>query len=135
MPFYDLFPTLLQIYDPLLKGILSIGVKMCWGFGVADVHMSQTGFLNSIELKRSAELLPKPARRGQHNSDHDYQETKSADEPLYLACMALLCCTTCVCDRDVFSAVVDSGLVFDGGLVVDPVSCFLRYKVILACLT
>jgi hypothetical protein len=108
--------------DPLLKGVKTVGVKMCWGFGVADVHMSQTGFLNSIELKRSSDLLPKPIHRGQHNSDRDEPEAKSAaEEPLYLACMALLCCTNSVCDRDVFTAVVDSGLVFDGGLVVDPV--------------
>lgn len=99
---------------------------MCWGFGVADVHMSQSGFLNSIELKRSSELLPKAApRSGQRTNDddvHAQNEHKSAEEPLMLACMALLCCANSVCDKDVFTAVVDSGLVFDGGLVVDAVS-------------
>ncbi len=102
---------------------------MCWGFGVADVHMSQTGFLNSIELKRSSELVPKAAPRSgqQFNYDdaHAQHEHKSAEEPLMLACMALLCCANRVCDKDVFTAVVDSGLVFDGGLVVDAVSKFL----------
>eukprot|EP01038_Epipyxis_sp_PR26KG_P007433 gene7433-10129_t len=36
-----------------------------------------------------------------------------------IACLALLCCNTKQCDRYVFSAVNDSGLVYDGGLVVD----------------
>lgn len=42
-----------QIVDPLVRGILSAGIKMCWGFVVADVHMSHTGFLSSLELKRT----------------------------------------------------------------------------------
>lgn len=45
--------VLAQIVDPLVKGILSSGVKMCWGFTVADVHLSHTGFLCSLELKRT----------------------------------------------------------------------------------
>jgi hypothetical protein len=43
----------LQIVDPLVRGILSAGIKMCWGAAVADVHLSHTGFLSSLELKRT----------------------------------------------------------------------------------
>jgi hypothetical protein len=43
----------LQIVDPLVRGILSAGIKMCWGATVADVHLSHTGFLSSLELKRT----------------------------------------------------------------------------------
>lgn len=107
-----------QILEPLLKGILSVGIKMCWGFGVAEVHMSHTGFLSSVELRRSSEL----AARAQHSGGVAADEHKEGGEGgVMLACMALLCCTNSVCDRDVFGAVVDSGLVFDGGLVVDTV--------------
>lgn len=98
---------------------------MCWGFGVADVYMTHTGFLGSVELRRSSELAaraqPHPAGSAAGDSSHhEYKE--SSEGGVMLACMALLCCTNSVCDRDVFSAVVDSGLVFDGGLVVDTVS-------------
>ena len=128
-----------------MKGILSAGVKMCWGFTVADVHLSHTGFLNSLELKRTIgnivlfilyttvtvcykhhhslspssseipEPVPAPVGRNQ-------PPVEINPEPVMLACMALFLCTNSVCDRDMFSAVVDSGLVFDGGLVVDTVS-------------
>lgn len=99
-----------------MRGVLSSGIKMCWGATVADVHMSHTGFLNSLELKRTVETTVVPVVVGKNQPQ---PETKS--EPIMVACLALLLCNNAVCDRDVFSAVVDSGLVFDGGLVVDTV--------------
>lgn len=55
------------------------------------------------------------------NSRNQPQVESKAPEPVMIACMALLLCNNAVCDRDMFSAIVDSGLVFDGGLVVDAV--------------
>mmetsp|Transcript_16681 Transcript_16681/g.28251 ORF Transcript_16681/g.28251 Transcript_16681/m.28251 type:complete len:1262 (-) Transcript_16681:1911-5696(-) len=110
------------ITDPLMKAVLSVGVKMCWGFKVADVHMSRTGFLEGVELTRSQPLprqhTPPTQGRGPR-SESKAAEPEEEESNLVLACMALLCCTTQQCDRDVFNTVVDSGLVFDGGLVVD----------------
>jgi hypothetical protein len=107
----------LQITDPLVKGVLSAGIKMCWGFTVAEVHLSHTGFLSSLELKRTIEAPPPAAfSRTLHQNAHS--EAKTSDLVM-VSCLALLLCTNSMCDRDVFSAVVDSGLVFDGGLVVD----------------
>ena len=100
---------------------------MCWGFGVAEVHKSHSGFLNSVELMRSTELanrlqMQQQQQRARHGAGGEFK-SDGADQPnsVILACMALLLCNNQVCDRDVFSAVVDSGLVFDGGLVVDTV--------------
>ena len=105
-----------------MKGLLSVGVKMCWGFGVAEVHMSHTGFISSVELRRSSELRHLQQLLVQ-NGGGGLQEHKSGMENgVMLSCLALLCCTNSQCDKDVFNAVVDSGLVFDGGLVVDTVS-------------
>jgi hypothetical protein len=105
----------------LVKGVLSAGIKMCWGFTVAEVHLSHTGFLSSLELKRTFDAPPAATfGRTQHQNAHS-GEAKSSDLVM-VSCLALLLCTNSMCDRDVFTAVVDSGLVFDGGLVVDTVS-------------
>ena len=96
---------------------------MCWGFEIAEVYMSHAGFLSSLELKRSAEVVQEAAPQ---------TESKTADPEgpaagVMIASMALLLCTNQVCDKDVFNAIVDSGLVFDGGLVVDVVRFILNY--------
>jgi hypothetical protein len=69
----------------------------------------------------SAEV-PVPVQQVLSNSRNQPQPESKAPEPLMIACMALLLCNNAVCDRDMFAAIVDSGLVFDGGLVVDTVS-------------
>ena len=42
-----------------------------------------------------------------------------------IKCSSLLCCVRKSCDADVFSAMNESGLVYDGGAVVDQVSVIL----------
>jgi hypothetical protein len=115
-----------QITDPLVKGVLSAGIKMCWGFTVAEVHLSHTGFLSSLELKRTLEAPPAATFSRTHNQNA-HSEAKTS-ELVMVSCLALLLCTNNMCDRDVFTAVVDSGLVFDGGLVVDTVRDMLIYR-------
>jgi len=41
---------------------------------------------------------------------------------LSLPCFSLLCAGAKYCDSDVFTAINDCGIVFDGGVVVDQVS-------------
>jgi hypothetical protein len=65
--------------------------------------------------------VPVPVQQVLSNSRNQPQPESKAPEPLMIACMALLLCNNAVCDRDMFAAIVDSGLVFDGGLVVDTV--------------
>ena len=42
-----------------------------------------------------------------------------------IKCSSLLCCVRRSCDADVFAAMNESGLVYDGGAVVDQVSVIL----------
>ena len=109
-----------------MNSLLSTDVKSYWGYKISEVHLAHTGFLSSVEVKKKISYS---------NLDESKRETKkSIDKPtddsslhegesgVMLACLALLCCSAQKCDRDVFCAINDCGLVFDGGLVVDSVS-------------
>jgi hypothetical protein len=58
------------------------------------------------------------------------QESKEyTSPPATIACTALLMCNGPEyqsCERDIFAAINDCGLVYDGGLIVDTVS-FLHF--------
>ncbi|KAJ1433137.1 hypothetical protein B484DRAFT_478475 [Ochromonadaceae sp. CCMP2298] len=110
-----------SVTDVLLKSALSAGVKMCWGCDVAETHLSHTGFLSSVELRRTEEL--KRSRRRGSSQQEMKGEPDFEQAGIMISCLALLCCSNQQCDRDVFNAAVDSGLVFDGGLVVDNAFC------------
>jgi hypothetical protein len=130
-----------------LKGLLSVGVKICWGFGVAEVVMTHAGFVGSIEIRRSDELadaaaalrknpngkVPTPSLSGgqatEQNAPVHHLAHAEDSASVMLTCMTLLLCNNSVCDKDTFTAVVDSGLVFDGGLVVDTVGAMCFYFV------
>lgn len=56
------------------------------------------------------------------DSSESVQQTVGNME-VHVPCSTVLCCGPKQCDRDVFTAVNDSGLVFDGGLVVNPSFC------------
>lgn len=98
--------------------------QIFWQSTVAEVSLSRNGFLQSVELKDL------------HNSD-GRMESKMSDptNPTRLSCTALLLCSGQQyqsCERDVFAAINDCGLVFDGGLVVDLVSpVFIECELIL----
>lgn len=60
-----------------------------------------------------------------HNSDVTPQYST-------IDCSALLCCVRRSCDADVFNAINESGLVYDGGAVVDQVTFFyILYQIVL----
>lgn len=87
------------------------GIKQIfWQSAVAEVSLSRNGFLQSVELKDISVR----------------EETKmDAQPPTRISCSALLLCADAKyqsCERDVFAAINDCGLVFDGGLVVDLVT-------------
>jgi hypothetical protein len=82
---------------------------------VCDIYGSNFTYVVSAEV-------PVPVQQALSNARNQPQPESKAPEPLMIACMALLLCNNAVCDRDMFAAIVDSGLVFDGGLVVDTVS-------------
>lgn len=77
------------------------GIKTYWGHRVLDVTLSGGGFLYSAVLASQ----------------------RAQERELTATCTALLLChSSALPDKDVFTAINESGLVFDGGLVVD--HCF-----------
>lgn len=76
--------------------------QVLWRCEIAEVSLSRTGFLQAVDVKSLDEEATMVLQK----------------EP----CAALFLCSDdkdYTCERDVFSAINDCGLVFDGGLVVD----------------
>lgn len=116
----------LKVSTVILNNLLSTGVKICWGHTIAEVHLAHTGFLSSVEVKKKLSSSnieeTKSETKSQIDKPTDDLSLHDGESGVMLACVALLCCSVQKCDRDVFCAINDCGLVFDGGLVVDSVS-------------
>lgn len=99
------------------------GMTIYKGFAIVDVNFSHTGKVASVVLKdknfnekfvEEQKLAGKPRSRTEEKEDGD-------DGTRLIPCLSLLCCGPKQCGPDVFTAVNESGLVYDGGLVVDEV--------------
>ena len=83
-------------------------LKVYWGHHLSDLALSVNGFLQTVHLERRSLV-----------TDAEAAETLRGHQ-VTVACVALLLCHTApLPDKDVFTAINESGLVFDGGLVVD----------------
>ena len=83
-------------------------LKIYWGHHLGDLTLSANGFLHSVHLERKS-----------HITDAQVAETLRGHQ-VTVTCIALLLCHSAqLPDKDVFTAINESGLVFDGGLVVD----------------
>ncbi len=105
-----------------------VGVKTYWDHLIADVALSRTGFVQNVDV-RSRSGQPREDAGADEAEEGKTQVTDSGD--LRIPCIALLCCNYKQCDKDVFSAINDCGLVFDGGLVVDAVCFFMTRLLVL----
>ena len=121
----------------ILNGLATTGVKICWGCKISEVHLAHTGFLSSVEVKKVNNISSMDESKGESKTSIDRTAEESSEQDgvgesgIMLACLALLCCNSQKCDRDVFCAINDCGLVFDGGLVVDSVSNYVIYNLLL----
>lgn len=106
------------VADKLLQVVKLMGLRVYWEHALADVTLTRTGFLQHVDIRSRTGAVP-----ASQSESKDEGEVVTEDGNLRIPCIALLCCNASTCDRDVFAAVNDSGLVFDGGLVVDAVSC------------
>ena len=94
---------------------------------MTDVILNSHHFLQGIKLENKLFEVKQSLQGG--GSLGDFDENSSMERPLpdstpqfvTLECATLLCCIQKSCDSDVFSAINESGLVYDGGVVVDQV--------------
>jgi hypothetical protein len=115
-----------------MQGPNFAGIKfMYWKSTIAEISLSRNGFLQTVELK---EMLTKEEQanipssssatsgKTSSNESKDNKDSMSLNGPTRINCIALCFCAgqeQQSCERDIFAAINDSGLVFDGGLIVN----------------
>lgn len=109
----------LLIQSPLVAGIKQV----FWNSNISEVSLSRNGFLQTVEIDQkiddSLAII---------NADGEKKDSESSN--IRVNCSALLLCSGedyQSCERDIFAAINDSGLVFDGGLIVNMVSLYLFF--------
>merc|ERR1711871_1657408 len=125
------------------KSLLSSGVKMLVGFKIKDLNFSESKCIYSVNVscmpgapsfekyeerkRRDRERAERKAKLAAERNEEFWNveelkdETSSYDE--VVMCGTLILCENFHVDIDVFSAINDSGLVYDGGIVVDSNFC------------
>lgn len=108
------------------------GVEIYPGHVVVDVIFSNQHTLQAIQLENKHFDAQSPIEREsisfqdqngeRKDSISDHSNAQSTSQFVKIECATLLCCMRKSCDADVFTAINESGLVYDGGVVVDEVS-------------
>jgi hypothetical protein len=102
-------------------------LKVYWGYAATDVQFGPRGKVSHVGMKSLITRKAAAAKSGRATMGAPGANNESkSDEPASLACASLLFCYNKQADWDMFTAINDSGLVYDGGLVVDEVSLLLR---------
>ena len=94
------------IVESALRNLKSSGVFIKNGFEIVDVDLTKFGSVQGVQIRSLA------------------ADSSNEDGPpkiVTLNCFSLLCCNSKFCDTDVFAAINESGIVYDGGVVVDKV--------------
>lgn len=99
---------------------------------MVDVIFSNQHTLQAIQLENKHFDAQSPIEREsisfqdqngeRKDSISDHSNAQSTSQFVKIECATLLCCMRKSCDADVFTAINESGLVYDGGVVVDEVS-------------
>ena len=112
---------------------------------ITDLNFEKSGFLLSVTIDRnSSSVLAVTESLVESKGGESKQEISSGIEleqvkprkyslnsamnkptTTVIPSIALLCCGQRQCDTDVFSAINESGLVYDGGIVVDEVNVLI----------
>ena len=86
--------------EAIIRSLRSSGVVLHRGFDVVNVQFSTYGAIEGVTIK-------------------NVNEDVNQQAPTALPCFSLICCNKKYCDPDVFTAINDCGIVYDGGIVVD----------------
>jgi hypothetical protein len=82
------------------------------GFEVSNIELASNGCIEAVKIVKNGAI--------EENKDNGNTSKAAA---VSLPCSSLLCCRKKTCDVDMFSAINDSGLIYDGGIVVDKYFC------------
>jgi hypothetical protein len=129
----------LQVNETVDIALQNSGVTVYRGHKITDVALSSHNFLQAVSLENKMfqgghEKRNISTPRSDGGSDGAYDDDVEAGSPYVytgpqfstVACTSLLCCIQKQCDADTFAAINDSGLVYDGGVVVDEVGTVPR---------
>jgi len=94
------------------------------GFEMLDVGVVSSG-VHSVTIRKigTAPIKGEGSTTRSESDENVEEAAKPAAEVVTLPCFSLLCCGARNCDTDVFAAVNDCGIVYDGGVVVDENFC------------
>jgi hypothetical protein len=99
-----------NINEVLIRSLRSSGVVIHRGWDISDVELSPNSKVENVTIKKlDAELTA---------GGEEY-----AANTQILPCFSLICCESKNCDPDVFTAINESGIVYDGRIVVDKDFC------------
>ena len=116
-----------QVNESVYLALHDCGVEIYPGHVVVDVHLTSHSFLQGIRLENKL-FDVKPVSTDERDDEFGDDNGRMGAAPsdvspqfVTLECATLLCCVVKSCDADVFAAINESGLVYDGGVVVDEV--------------
>ena len=137
----------LQMDEALMIALNDAQISVTFEHQISSVTRSEAGYIRSVtfrnmqkkppteveesvknktvasDVEKRGELKGGTSGAGSVNGSLPEDEGVEAvdDDVLTIECGALITCVKLQCDMNVFRAVNDSGLVFDGGIVVDQV--------------
>jgi hypothetical protein len=125
-----------QVNETISIALRDSGINVYMGHNIIDVKFSGSGMIESVEVEmndsRRAVLEELEGMGSELKSSYHEQDSRrsstvggSYGRRSTVKCTTLLCCGQKQCEADVFAAINDSGLVYDGGVVVDEVRLLL----------
>ena len=119
----DLSQIPTQINEAVHLALQECGVEIYLGYTAIDVQFSTQNDLQAVRLENK--LFDSKSFTVKSVDENDRIRTPlhtSRPQFLTLECATLLCCARKSCEAGIFTAINESGLVYDGGVVVDEVS-------------
>lgn len=121
----DLSQIRTQINEAVHLALQECGIEIHLGYTAIDVQFSTQNDLQAVRLENK--LFDSKSFTVKSVEESDKLSTSTplhALRPQFLTleCTTLLCCVRKSCEADIFTAINESGLVYDGGVVVDEVS-------------
>lgn len=113
-----------MINDSIVMGLNDSGISIHLGCEINDVSFSRQGYVEGISFEKTESIEVELENESKMN-DEDI-EGKLPDKivtEIDLTANTVILCIRKACDADVFAAINDSGLIFDGGIVVDENFC------------